>query len=175
MEFQEGEPVEYQEGEPHSALYLAILFRDRPALGFSSRSLWPEFSLEGKKFSNPIRCKFTGFYDSVRDADDTYVGISCFSLGSLDELGPMLVPFLARLKQLPYVDVWDDRVIKILLSDRFRPEQLKENGDQEFDESAVYWSEDGEFAMSFGTDLVTREELRPELLPGTDFVEIDEP
>jgi hypothetical protein len=52
---------------------------------------------------------------------------------------------------------------------------MEENGDQEYDESAVYWSDDGEFAMSFGTDLVTREELRPELLPGTDFVEIDEP
>jgi hypothetical protein len=160
---------------PRTNLCLVIILSDHPALAVLNESPATGFRLAAKSFSALTPCEFSGFYDILRNPSGDLVGISYADYDALNFLGSLRAPFFERMERLEYVKVWRCSLIDILLTDRFQHDQTSNFGEQFFDETGFFRSQDGEFAISFilDDDVVAPVLLRPDILCGTEFVEIE--
>lgn len=126
----------------------------RPKLTLAKSPAWPlkGFALDSKEYRDAALGEWTGFYDWLRDADGSLLGVR-YWLNEGTE-------FLAQQAHaLDYVSVDPSRFIEIYFSDR-RQVAPKLSADQDFLYDPVFRSDDGEYALGFAMEDLGESDLR---------------
>lgn len=138
-----------------SSLAVAVL-PEHPGMSFTQGD---------QRFTESGHGDLTGFYDWLRDASGTLLGVRYWPLREVD------FPRDA-VRHLPYVAVSDeDPSIEIYFSTR-RDFEPGLSVDQDFGENTVYVSDDGDYAVSFGTHWLEEADLHRIRSYGVDWVTV---
>ena len=143
--------------EIESVHYLVIL-SDRLLLTVLDSPL-TRFEWAGQVFASPVDEEFTGFYDCLWEGEDRIVGLCYFPTDDLAFLGDDMDRFRARLASCGCADLFDGRMISILLDRTSSLETAAPGGEQEFDIMRFYTGDGGDFALSARSSYVTSEDI----------------
>lgn len=125
----------------------------QPRLVLAKGLTWPQraFVVKGKEYRDVGLGEWTGFYDWLRAADGSLLGVR-YWLNSSTE-------FLATYaNSLRYVIVDPSRSIEVYFSDH-RAFEPKLSCDQAFLYDAVFRAADGEYAIAFGSEDLSTADL----------------
>jgi hypothetical protein len=117
----------------------------QPELVLAKIRPWPLFGFvcEGRYYRDSELGEWTGFYDWLRDADSNVLGVR-YWLSSETE-------FLAGYaKDLPYVQIVPSQAVEIYFSGQ-RTINQSLSCDQDFLYDGIFRSDDGTYAIGFGT------------------------
>jgi hypothetical protein len=126
----------------------------RPQLALAKNLQWPlkGFVSDGKRYSDLGLGDWTEFYDWLRDSDGNVLGVRYWLRVDTEFL-------INYAKGMDYVQADSLRHIEIYFSERRRTNpQL--SCDQDFLYDAVFCSDDGEYAIAFGTGGMSESDLR---------------
>ncbi len=118
----------------------------QPRLVLAKGLTWPQraFVVHGKEYRDVGLGEWTGFYDWLRAADGSLLGVRYWLNASTE----FLATYTASLS---YVIVDPSRSIEVYFSDR-RALEPKLSCDQAFLYDAVFRAGDGEYAIAFGAE-----------------------
>jgi hypothetical protein len=124
----------------------------RPRLTLIKNLIWPikGFVLDNERFEDAGFGEWTGFYDWLRNSDRTLLGVRYW----VENETGFLVNYT---KELPYVAA-NEQQIEIYFVSGSTPEP-RFSADQEFLYDAVFRSVSGEYAIAFGMEELTEEDL----------------
>jgi hypothetical protein len=149
-----GEPGtgQHHANSPNGRLCLLVILR--PKLTLAKSPGWPlkGFALNGKEYRDAALGEWTGFYDWLRAADGTLLGVRYW----LNEETEFLTQ---EAEGLPYANVDPSRFVEIYFSDR-RDIEPQQSADQDFLYDPVFRSDDGEYALGFAIKDLNESELR---------------
>ena len=131
---------------------LIVILRAQLTLAKDVR--WPlkGFVVGSKRYHDAAFGNWTGFYDWLRDARGSLLGVRYTPFNETEFL-------TERTKGLAYVKSDPPRHLEIYFSDRREFDDTR-SCDQEFLYDAVFRSDDGEYAIGFGMEELSESDLR---------------
>lgn len=139
-------------------MYLTLFLRERLELEVDLRAPLP-LTRGGREFADVSDdwgdSFFLGFYDWLRTADETVVGIRLTLHDGRESLRELLPAW-------PYVSWLAPSIVEIMFSDA--DGDIADSVDQEFSESRCLRSADGEVALVFDASQLSSEQLQGPLL-----------
>jgi hypothetical protein len=139
-----------REGPNRRPCLLVIL---QPQLTLARHLRWPlkGFVVGNKQYLDAAFGDWTGFYDWLRDADGNLLGVRYTPFEDTEFL-------IEHTEKLSYVKADPSRHIEIYFSES-RAVEAKLSCDQEFLYDAVFRSDDGDYAIGFGTEELSEANL----------------
>ena len=125
----------------------------KPQVALARGLSWPQkaFIVDGKKYFDAGYGEWTGFYDWLRSSDGALLGVRYW----LDKSTQFLEVYARKLS---YVRVDPSRCIEVYFSDQ-RAFESKLSADQAFMYDALFRAVDGEYAIAFGAEDLSEEDL----------------
>jgi hypothetical protein len=140
--------------KPHSAVRPCLLVILRSKLILAKDLKWPlnSFAIGDRSFHDAGFGEWTAFYDWLRDSEGKLLGVRYW----LEKDTEFLID---HCRGLSYVQTTPSRHIEIFFSDG-RAVDPKLSCDQAFLYDAIFYSDDGEYAIGFGIEDLSAQDLQ---------------
>lgn len=143
---------------------LILLFRNELKIILTDSVPSLEFSFCESKYRDIGNGDWNGFYDWLRGPDSRLLGVRYWPFDERQFL-------FSVLPQHSYLSMESGKSIKVYFSDR-RDFAEEISADQEFGNDIVFVSENGEYAISFSTKLLSESDIHTLLNSGAQVMEL---